>query len=417
MSYKVMTGAVAGAVLLAASTTASAQSVDMLRRQTELLNQQLQQVLRELDAVKAKQAAAEKAAMAPAPQTVKSGNKNVSLEVSGQVNRAVMFADDGQSSDTFFVDNDVSSTRFRFVGKGKLNSDITAGTTIEVEISSNDSDDVSINSPGSSGGDNVFGGIRERKMEVWFASKAAGKIYLGQGDMASNGVAEVGQSAAGVAGGYSDVAKMGGKIQFINSATWMQGGGGLEVEDAFRNLDGHSRRDRVRYDTPSLAGFKVGVSMGQDDRKDVALSYSGKFSGVSLQGKVAYFSEDNSDNGDGYAGSVSVKLPAGFNAAFAIGKQEAGASPRDDRKYWYGQLGWDFKFTMLGTTGVSIDYYNGDNMIMNDDDSRAFGIFAVQKISKLAAEIYAGYRNFKYDQPSADFESVDVGWVGSRIKF
>ncbi len=40
----------------------------------------------------------------------------IDFYISGQLNRAVLYADDGESAKWFFVDNDNSSTRFRFRG-------------------------------------------------------------------------------------------------------------------------------------------------------------------------------------------------------------------------------------------------------------------------------------------------------------
>ena len=62
------------------------------------------------------------------------------VTLKGQVNRAVMYADDGVDSDTFFVDNDNSSTRLIIDGKHKFNDDVTIGAQFEVEHQSNSSD-------------------------------------------------------------------------------------------------------------------------------------------------------------------------------------------------------------------------------------------------------------------------------------
>jgi hypothetical protein len=40
----------------------------------------------------------------------------VDFKISGQINRGILWADNGNDSDLKFVDNDNSSTRFRFTG-------------------------------------------------------------------------------------------------------------------------------------------------------------------------------------------------------------------------------------------------------------------------------------------------------------
>ena len=41
----------------------------------------------------------------------------VDFKISGQINRAVLWGDNGNDDDLKFVDNDNSSTRFRFTGE------------------------------------------------------------------------------------------------------------------------------------------------------------------------------------------------------------------------------------------------------------------------------------------------------------
>ena len=66
--------------------------------------------------------------------TARKGNRKVSLEVSGQVNEAVLWWDDGVESNAYLVTNDNSRTRFRFKGKAKIDKEWEAGYQIEVGI-------------------------------------------------------------------------------------------------------------------------------------------------------------------------------------------------------------------------------------------------------------------------------------------
>ncbi len=70
-------------------------------------------------------------------RNVISGKQGVKLTVSGQVNRGLLYVDNGDQDDLFHVDNDNSSTRVRFVGTGALTEDITVGSQIEVQFESN----------------------------------------------------------------------------------------------------------------------------------------------------------------------------------------------------------------------------------------------------------------------------------------
>ncbi|HEY7552788.1 MAG TPA: hypothetical protein VH913_25100, partial [Hyphomicrobiaceae bacterium] len=48
--------------------------------------------------------------------TVRKGNRRVSLTISGQVNRSLLYWDDGFQADLYSVDNAIANSRFRFTG-------------------------------------------------------------------------------------------------------------------------------------------------------------------------------------------------------------------------------------------------------------------------------------------------------------
>lgn len=104
---------------------------------------------------------------------VASANTGIRLTFSGQVNRGVLFADDGVSSETFFVDNDNSSTRFRFTGEGDFGDGWTAGVNIEIEAESNST--ASVNQiTQTSGGGGTF--LNDRKLEFFFENDKFGRL-------------------------------------------------------------------------------------------------------------------------------------------------------------------------------------------------------------------------------------------------
>ena len=120
--------------------------------------------------------------------TARKGNRKVSLQIYGQVNTAVMFWDNGEESNVYVVDNDISSTRFGFKGKAKITSDWSAGFKTEIETQSADSNVVDEDND-----DNFNIGLR--KAEWYLKSKRLGKMSVGQGGFASDGAATVGQVA------------------------------------------------------------------------------------------------------------------------------------------------------------------------------------------------------------------------------
>ena len=67
--------------------------------------------------------------------TARKGNRKMSLTISGQVDRAVVWYDDGKLSKTYFgLDNTNSSTRFVFSGNAKVTPKVSMGFEIMIEM-------------------------------------------------------------------------------------------------------------------------------------------------------------------------------------------------------------------------------------------------------------------------------------------
>lgn len=340
-----------------------------------------------------------------------SGATGIKLKVSGQVNRALLFTDDGNNTEQFFVDNDNSSTRFRFTGSGNLDSDTKVGFVIETQIESNSTADV--NQKAKTTNNNAT--FTERKLEVYFDSKSLGRVTLGQGDMASNGTSEVDLSGTGVVG-YSGVVDMAGGLFFNDKNTDTLTT--TKVGQVFNNYDGLSRRDRIRYDTPSFGGFKLSASAGDRGRWDGAATYKGSFGDLAFDSAVAY-SSDNKNN-EIINGSFSVlQKTSGISltAAAATVNLDDNTDPRDPVMY-YVKLGWQTKdLTAYGKTAFAIDYaYNEDTKVV-DDESKSYGIFVVQNLDRVGTELYAGVRNHEYDAPGVNVDDLLAVMVGARVKF
>jgi len=71
---------------------------------------------------------------------ISSGEEKIKVSISGQVNRAINLANDGDETKAYFVDNDVSNSRVRVLGLANYDEDIRL---LEVAFSPNNSSDVS----------------------------------------------------------------------------------------------------------------------------------------------------------------------------------------------------------------------------------------------------------------------------------
>ena len=188
--------------LVAVPLVASADELSDLKVQVQALMQRIEALENQVQ----EQASAPTSAPA---KMASSGNEAIKLEVSGQVNRALLVADDGDRSRLFHVDNDNSSTRVRWHGTGQFNDDLTAGALIEVQFESNSSSGVDIDQDGEVG-TNSF---TQRHLTLFLDSKALGRLWVGQGATASNGTSEVDLSGTSVIN-YAGIGDLAGGLSF-----------------------------------------------------------------------------------------------------------------------------------------------------------------------------------------------------------
>ncbi len=355
-------------------------------------------------------AAAYSAPASAADESFKTGNKNA-LKMSGQVNRAVLWADDGNESEVFHVDNDNSSTRIRWVGKASVTDKFSVGLVWETQFESNSTANISFADNDSDAGPGGFG---ERKMDVWLAHKDLGRLTLGQGDSASNGTAEVNMLGQGAM--YPGIADTAGGLSFRSLTTT-----GPQINEAWSQHDGNSRLDRVRYDTPKIAGFMASASHSQGGDWDVVLRHSGKFGQFKTSAAIAYtdLGQTSDDNEDQVDGSFAILHDSGLNVTFSAGTRDNKGATRNDDEHFYVALGYIAKLVDVGTTRFSIDYGSADDVDQDGDDFTTFGVAVTQSLKDAATLLYITYRNHDLDRPGVgnDFDDIDVVIAGARVKF
>jgi len=353
---------------------------------------------------------------------VMSGNKN-SLTMSGQVNRAVLYMNDGDNSAVANVDNDSSSTRIRWIAKGKLNEAVTFGTNIEMQAESNSSAQVTIQNHRAI--NSATNGFNQRKMELYIDHKQFGRLWVGQGDTASNGAAEVDLSGSTLLG-YSGNTDTASSIAFVNSLAGSGTAGATSQAVTTKtsgntnsNFDGLSRDDRLRYDTPSFAGFKLSTSYVANSQWDIAGRYSGKFGGVKVGLAAAYAnSAANSTSQKGLMTvSGSAKHDSGLGIALSWGKSKQKSAARKDPDGIYAKLFYDAKLFSTGTTAFFVDYSDRDDVNADGDNAKVWGIGVVQSLSAVGSEVYLGYRNFSLDNATTNYDDISIVMAGARVKF
>lgn len=327
--------------------------------------------------------------------------QGIEVRLSGQVNRALMHVDDGADSEWFNVDNENSSTRFRFNAEGQAAPGWKGGILFEVDFQSNPSDLVTFANR------SVDAELTERHMDV-FVTSPYGTLRLGQGDGAANGASEVDLSGTTVAH-YATSPDIGGAFQYRTGGVLS----GTSIGASISSQDFESRYDRLLYQSPNFSGFMVEVSSGhkQNDIVELALRYSGKIGNLgTLAGALGYSSEDVPGGTDEkvVGGSVSWLHPSGFNLTFAHTSKDL---PGRDGEFNYFKAGYK-----TGKHAVSVDYGMGDDQAAAGDEAKVYGVGYV--FTPIAwAEIFALYKIHSLDRPAVSLEDITIFMVGSRVKF
>lgn len=345
---------------------------------------------------------------------IKSGNDKVQAKVYGELNRTVMYADDGQQDKIFHADNSHSESRVGFRGEVATYSCLTVGGVLELKWESNPGRQVSMDE------ETIAGKFSPEFTELYFDHSSAGKLSLGYGTTASYESSEVDLSGTNLIGN-AGVADLGGGLKFYDAAAKKYAD--LTADEVFHggiSTVGLDEINRVLYETPSFGGFNLGASAGEEDKVDFSITYSGDLGGNQLEAKAAW-----SNPGDGVSqlnGSASLLLASGLNFTVAASSKDVDEMPAngDDPSLLYGKIGQQCKLFPLGMTAVSVDYglFKNAAVLDAEQEATAFGVQLVQELENYSSQLFAGYRVFSLeDNTGADYEDISVISAGARITF
>ena len=374
----------------------------------------------------------------------------IEVSISGQVNRAIMWADDGRQNDVFFVDNTASNSRFRLTGSQDIGRGMKAGFKIEVHAATNANFSQTIKQSGdkdlaagevSTRGSGFNRAILGRRVnELWF-SGSFGKVSLGAGPGAADGSAEADLSNTFLAS-QALWTTWGGALTFRTSGSLCQAGttrsptppaagpgatpgvatvttpvnrvvggtacrSGVSIDSVTSNFDGESRYNRLRYDTPSWKGLSASLSAGTNQLWAASGAWKASFAGGDLLAHFGY-AHGRGDARRRITGSASYLFSQGTSITVSVGNQEFRrscsastavlggpkqfcapiAGDRSDARNYYVKLGHQW-----GNNAISVDYGQTDNLLTNGSSVQRIGFGYVYTVPKPKIELYASYGN------------------------
>ena len=330
------------------------------------------------------------------------------VKISGQVNVAALAG--GAVDDLTIVDNNTTGSRFRFIADKKFGNGFSVGTRFELQAQfaqSNDPDQIGIDSGGAdpisaeaadgTPNDN-FGPtpVREvRYADIWVAGPF-GKIGIGRGDGAANGTSE----------SYGILNFQGGA-----EAHLLFNGVGTDFSD----IDGRSRENRIRYDSPNWSGFAFAVSLNDLDTTEIAGYYNAKGSWGKVRAQIG-LTDRGSDDSETFDFSVAYKFPFGLGLNYSTGEFENFAGVTTSENDWF-MASWDLgKHFVISAGYGEEDERSADGVLEGGDSNELLILSAVWKPVK-GAEIYLNYGDWTNNVVTADNDDDNVWALGGRVKF
>ena len=315
------------------------------------------------------------------------------LTISGQVNRMVASVDNGVNSELQHLDNSGSGTRFRLKGETDTGNGLKVGFYWETQYQSNKSSAADATSVTD------FNDETQTRHRDLYIKGEFGKVSLGQGDGAANGITETEFTGTTYLTGYASPEDIWGGVTFGKTTT--------KVGAVIDGMDALSRNDRLRYDSPKLGPVSISLDTGQGGKTEAAVRFETAIGGGKLKGGVGTWDQNDAGTGKGTSGSIAYLDESGLNGAVSFGNLDAVGGLPDP-----------------SNTMVALGYKTGPHSVslrLGTTDDKTPGVSAdsteigyVNRSLK-SAELYAAYQVFEVD--IAGSEDIGIVFAGARVKF
>jgi predicted porin len=334
--------------------------------------------------------------------TARKGNRKVSLEISGVVNKAVMGWDALGDKDAAFIENGADETRFKMSGEAKFRPGFSAVYAISV-------------GQGKAGfkvdpytgfGVGTDNDLYTREAYVGLKNDTFGTLTIGLQGGATDDLVKPSVASTDAA---NKRLTLGSGINYLLIGMVPGSYFALELEP----FNGR-KADAVKYVSPTLGGFSASAAWFSDDSWDAALNFSGSTQGFTLLAGVGY-AVDKADPLFGILGADEVKRftanggvkhdPSGLFVQGSYGTIEIND---EDTNAWHLQAGVERRFSeaLPGPLAIYAEYADWQDLNLN-----FYGVGLNQKFGT-EVDLYLVARRYEIGD-----EDVDTIMSGLRLKF
>ena len=328
----------------------------------------------------------------------------VTFKISGHVNRAIRWTDNGNMSDVQHVSHGGSRSRIRWKGSEKFGGGNEAGVYVELGMASNRS--FGLAPKAADAGDSFAGAADIRHSAVWFSGNW-GKLWLGHTGNATYVMESNNFSGLGAVQPHGSL--------LMNAATPVVTSTGAQVTTigAISGTLDTGREDVIKYESPWLGPVQVVASHSNNDTFQIVGKVKANFGGGKFKATIGHESGENRNGFDTTGGSATFKFSQGTSVWGAYMNRDRPAGGRDSSYFGLG-VGHAW-----GNNKIGVQYYNSEDMAVAGDEATEWSIAFMHVIPKPRIQLYATYHNTDYDPApgTASTEDVDLFMVGSRIFF
>jgi len=333
-----------------------------------------------------------------------------------RIHRALRHVDDGEHDGIFNTGGTSANSEIWVMGSGKLTESITMGGLMRWDIEKNDH---TVSFLSTTGDENAAAAGFASKFEtIYFQHNKYGKVTIGDADEAAANTTNA-SYAGGLSGGGGG--SHAGNFQFTTGSTGVFSN--RTVGAQFNDTD-PGTENLVRYDSPNISGFTLGVSYSQDGATSTRVQHGGGIGDITWVARLGYTNanataDQTTGGSETLGGSVAFRhTPSGISAAIGMGEQDNHVGTDNDPQYFRANLGYATKMNSLGTTTFTAHYHETEDNVTIGDQAEDITIGLQQALDSVGGKMGIEYSNISLsDAVGTDYNDIDVVYFETAINF